>query len=66
MITVYSTGCPNCLQLERKLKAKNINHTIENLSTEQAIEKGFSTVPMTLYNGELLNFIQIIQILNKF
>ena len=35
MITLYSTGCPRCIQLESALKAKKINYT--KISNEDEI-----------------------------
>lgn len=54
-IVLYSTGCPRCTVLEKKLKAKNVEY--EEINDEDAmLEKGFTTVPMLEVDGVVLNY----------
>ena len=54
-VTLYSTHCPKCIVLEKKLKEKNIQFNI--VSDEDAIiKKGFMTVPMLEANDNIMNF----------
>ena len=54
-VTLYSTHCPKCIVLEKKLKEKNIQFNI--VSDEDAIiKKGFMTVPMLEVNDNIMNF----------
>lgn len=54
-IILYSTHCPKCIVLEKKLKEKNIQFNI--VSDEDAIiKKGFMTVPMLEVNDNIMNF----------
>lgn len=55
MITVYSTGCPKCLQLEKKLSSCNIDFII-NSDVDTMKRLGIQTVPYMEVNGHLLNF----------
>lgn len=56
MIILYSTGCPKCNVLEKKLKAKNIEYVL--VEGEQAIlDKGFSDAPLLEVDGEYLDFV---------
>ena len=54
-VTLYSTHCPKCIVLEKKLKEKNIQFNI--VSDEDAIiKKGFMTVPILEVNDNIMNF----------
>ena len=55
MIILYSTHCPKCNILEKKLKEKNIDY-IENNNTDEMIAKGFMEVPMLEIDGVIMNF----------
>ena len=54
-ITLYSTHCPRCNVLEKKLKENNIAY---NLITDEdeIIKKGFMSVPILEVDGKIMNF----------
>ena len=55
MITLYSTGCPRCIQLEAALKAKKIKYT--KVSDEDEImAKGFMSIPVLDIDGKIMYF----------
>ena len=55
MITLYSTHCPRCCIIEKKLKSKDIE--FELCDDEDAmIEKGFKEVPKLEVDGVLMDF----------
>ena len=54
-IVLYTTHCPKCMVLEKKLKAKNIEYT-ENTDTDLMISKGFQTTPMLEIDGNIMDF----------
>lgn len=54
-IILYSTGCPKCTVLKKKLAAKNIDY-VENSSVDDMHELGITYVPVLCVNGQLLNF----------
>lgn len=54
-IIFYSTHCPKCNVLEKKLKAKNIEYTEVN-DTEIMSSKGFTQVPVLEIDGIAMNF----------
>jgi hypothetical protein len=54
-IILYSTGCPKCNVLKKKLAAKDITYT-ENNDTEQMASLGIDAVPVLSVDGKLLNF----------
>jgi glutaredoxin-related protein len=55
MITLFSTHCPKCNVLEKKLKAKNIEYEEVN-DVEVMKEKGIVTVPVLEVDDEVMDF----------
>ena len=58
-MTLYTTNCPKCLVLERKLESKNINYKkVEDIEKilEIAKEQGVNTAPILEIDGEYLDF----------
>lgn len=45
MITLYSTGCPRCTVLERKLEQKNIEYS-KITDVDAMVAMGIRSVPM--------------------
>ena len=64
MIILYSTGCPRCTVLEKKLNEKNIKYQIDN-DTNKMIEKGFTEIPMLEVNSKYYNFIEAVKWVNE-
>ena len=65
MITLFSTGCPKCKVLEKKLENNNISY-IKNNNIEEILSLGIEEVPIIkLENGKLLNFITCNSLLNE-
>lgn len=64
-IILYTTHCPRCRVLEKKLKQKNIPYlTIEDTAIME--EKGFSAVPMmTIGTSAPMDFKQANDWINK-
>lgn len=65
-ITIYTTDtCPKCRILKKKLKEKNISF-LEETDVNKMLKLDILAVPqMTVDNGELMNFEQAIQWVNK-
>ena len=57
MIKLYSTGCPKCKVLVKKLAEKNIQSEECN-DTEIMKEKGIQFLPVLEIDGDLLDFKQ--------
>ncbi len=54
-IILYSTHCPKCKVLEKKLNQKQINYEeITDIKTME--EKGFLSVPILEVDGERMDF----------
>lgn len=64
MVTFYSTHCPKCNILEKKLKASNINY-IENNDVDVMLSKGLLTAPALEVDGEIYTFTQAVEWLKK-
>ena len=65
-IVLYTIDCPNCLILEKKLKAKNIEF-LKVSDKETIIAKGFgdSSFPILEVDGEMMNYKTAIQWINN-
>lgn len=69
MIVLYSTDCPRCKVLEKKLGQKNIDFTI-NKNTDDimsvANKTGFISAPLLEVDGQVMGFEQANQFINNF
>jgi glutaredoxin len=54
-VILFSTKCPRCIILEKKLKEKNITYTEIN-DVNVMTEKGFTTVPMLEVDGTVMDY----------
>ncbi len=63
-VILYSTGCPKCKILEKKLNEKNVTYT--NVSdVETMLSMGLSTVPMLEVDGDMMKFSDAIKFVNN-
>ena len=64
-IILYTTHCPKCIVLEKKLKAKNIQYTtITDVNIMEA--KNIMFAPVLEVNGEMLNFVNANEYINNY
>lgn len=56
-VVLYSTGCPKCAVLKKKLEANAIEYQ-ENNDVDEMIGLGISQVPVLSVDGELLSFAE--------
>ena len=56
MIVFYTTHCPMCNVLKKKLDEKQIPYT-ENTNTDEMIKLGFTQVPILKINDKYMNFV---------
>lgn len=63
-VILYSTHCPKCMILEKKLKSKNIDY-IEINDIEVMKEKNYLSVPILEVDGERLDFSKAVEWVNK-
>lgn len=55
MVTLYSTGCPNCRALKSILNEKQVPYSEIN-SVDEMLALGIQKVPVLLVDGELLDY----------
>ena len=63
-VILYSTKCPRCHVLERKLSTSNIEYELVE-DEDLMIKKGFVESPMMEVDDEIMNFKKAIEWVNK-
>ena len=63
-VILYSTNCPKCNILEKKLQSKNIVYVLET-NIDLMINKGFSSAPMLEVDGKVMDFKSAIEWVNN-
>ena len=63
-IILYSTGCPRCKILEKKLDEKKIAYT-KVTDTETMSGLGISKVPMLSVNGTMYGYLDAVKMVNE-
>ena len=63
-VILYTTHCPKCSVLEKKLKQKNISYEEVN-DIEIMKEKGYLTVPGLEIDGASMDFKQAVDWINS-
>lgn len=59
-ITLYTTGCPKCKVLERKLNEKDIPYTVVN-SIDEMVALGLSEAPALRVDDKLMTFAEAVE-----
>jgi glutaredoxin len=54
-VILYSTNCPKCKVLEKKLDSIGVDYTIVT-DEDLMISKGFSSAPMLEVDGNIMDF----------
>ena len=66
MIKLYSTNCPRCMVLEKKLQNKKIEfEKITNFNEQELIEAGFDSAPVLEVDGEKKDYKAAIVWINE-
>ncbi len=60
MITLYSTGCPKCRVLKKKLDAADIPYTVID-DVDVMMSLGMQSVPVLKVGDELLSFEEAVR-----
>jgi glutaredoxin len=63
-IILYSTGCPKCKILIKKLEDKNIDY-VENDDIETMISLGIEQVPVLSVDNKLFQFAEAVKWVNE-
>lgn len=63
MITLYTTHCPQCIVLSKKLDNAGIEYTVcEDI--DKMTERGFMSAPMLEVDDKVFNFKQAVDWIN--
>lgn len=63
-VIFYSTHCPKCMVLEKKLQQKNISY--DEINDIKTIRKtGYLTVPLLEVNGKIMDFKEAVDWVNS-
>lgn len=62
-MTLYSTGCPQCIGLKAMLDAKGYDYEVCG-DVQTMLAMGISAVPMLEVNGTLMSFKEAVQWIN--
>ena len=65
IITLYSTGCPKCQILEKRLKKNNIDFIISD-NVDALIEKGFQSAPVMAVGKLFYDYTSAMNLLKKY
>ena len=65
MITLYTTHCPKCKILTKKLAEKSIEY-VEFTNVDKMVEMGFSVMPMLEVDGVVMDFTTANKWINEF
>lgn len=63
-VVLYSTGCPRCTVLKKKLEDKQISYEEKN-SVDEMLELGIMSVPVLSVDGEMMDFVSAVSWLNN-
>lgn len=63
-VVLYSTHCPKCSVLEKKLQSMNISYKLET-DQDLMISKGFTSAPMLEVDGKVMDFKSAIEWVNN-
>ena len=62
-IIMYTTHCPQCKVLERKLENKGVEYTVVD-NVEVMVELGIKAAPVLSIDGVLMNFKESVNWIN--
>lgn len=63
VVTLYSTNCPKCKILEKKLEQKNIEFNIIT-DIETMVQMGMLSAPILQIDDKKMNYLEAVQWVN--
>ena len=65
-VILYSSNCPRCVILEKKLQIANVEYSVESSeeSQKQLFNEGFREMPVLEVDGKKYTFGEAIQLVN--
>ena len=64
-ITLYTTNCPRCTVLKKKLDMKGLSYGLVS-DVNVMIDMGIRSAPVLMVNGELMDFSKAIEWVNQY
>ena len=64
-VILYSTGCPKCMILKKKLDEKGVAYDVKQ-DVDEMLSLGIETVPVLMVNGELMTFAEAVRWVNDY
>ena len=65
MVTLYTTHCPKCKVLEKKMKDKNIQY-VEVTDEQKILQLGFHQAPILEVDGRIYDFKEANKWVNEY
>lgn len=62
-VIMYTTGCPKCKILKKKLDEKKVEYE-EETDVEKMKSMGIDRVPMLSVDGKLLSYLEAVKLIN--
>lgn len=62
-VIMYTTGCPKCKILKKKLDEKKVEYE-EETDVEKMKSIGIDRVPMLSVDGKLLSYLEAVKLIN--
>ena len=60
MVTLYTTNCPKCHVLEKKIEMANIDFE-KNENVDEMLELGFMSAPMLKVDEKIMDFTEAVK-----
>lgn len=65
-IKLYTTGCPKCTILEKKLDQKGVEYEkVEDFDVDFLAKKGFTMAPVLEVEGEMMGYGEAVKWVNN-
>lgn len=64
MVVLYTSHCPRCEVLKKKLDKAGITYEVFD-NVDEMIAMGFTTVPMLKVDDKIMNFKEAVKWINK-
>lgn len=66
MVELYSTGCPKCEVLKKKLDNANIAYNLNTtFNVEELVAQGYNEVPLLKIDNKILRFNDAVKWVNS-
>lgn len=64
MLVLYSTGCPKCGILKKKLDERGMQYQ-ENTAVEEMLSLGITSAPVLCVDGQMMDFANAVKWINN-